>query len=125
MKYAIFQINITGAESDEINSMDNPHRDHPKYRSHTCAMFEEWDKIDYSFYEHVANIEANDLEHVFHISNAPFDREENEARIERLARMHSLSVGDIVMTSDGACYGVEGIGFKDLFDLDMSSKVAA
>lgn len=125
MKYAIFQINITSAESDEINAMENPRENHPKFKAHTCAMFEEWLGLDYSFYEHVANIEANDLEHVFMISNRPFDREDAEARTERLARMHSLSVGDIVVDGNGIAWGVEGIGFKELYDLDLSSKVAA
>ena len=67
MKYAIYQIRITGAESDEINSMDNPHADHPKFKSHIHATFEEWNEVDGSFYEHVANIEANDLEHVLQL----------------------------------------------------------
>lgn len=110
MKYGIYQIHLTSAERDEVNSMDNPHGDHEKFKSKISAQFEEWDKVDFEFYDHVANIEANDLEHVFMISNSGQD----ESKIERLERMHSLSVGDIVMTEDGSCYGVEGYGFKEL-----------
>ena len=125
MKYQIFQINITGKDADEINAMEDPRANHPKFKSQTHAMFEEWDQINYDFYTHVANIEANDLEHVFMISNRPYDREEAEERTERLERMHSLSVGDIVVDGNGIAWGVEGVGFKELFDLDLSSKVAA
>lgn len=121
MNYKIYQINITGKDADEINGMENPRENHPKFKANTHAMFEEWDQINYDFYSHVANIEANDLEHVFHISNWPWDREELESRIERLDRMHSLSVGDIVVDGNGVAWGVEGYGFKEL----ESFKVAA
>lgn len=123
MKYGIYQINITREDADEINSMENPRANHPKFKAQTHAQFEEWDEVDFEFYEHVANIEANDLEHVFMISNQPYDREECEARIERLERMHSVSVGDIIMTDDGSCYGVEGYGFKELVNFGHKETV--
>ena len=114
MKYAIYQIRITSAESDEINSMENSRANHPKFKAQTHAQFEEWNEVNSEFYEHVANIEANDLEQVFRISNCPWEREGLKSPIEPIAPMHSLSVGDIVVDENGTQWGVERYGFNKI-----------
>ena len=61
-------------------------------------------------YEKVAEIDANDLEQVFHIGNMG-----PETAIRRLKnRMHSISVGDIVIDGNGIQWGVAGAGFDEL-----------
>ena len=62
-----------------------------------------------SAYEDVAIIEAEDLDEVFEIGNIG-----PESKIERLGRMHSISVGDVIMTETYECYVVKGLGFERL-----------
>lgn len=108
MKYSIFQINFSRKEYNEIDGMRDPRGNHPKYKAYTATMFEEFE-AGKGYYTKVAEIEANDLEHVFHIGNMG-----PEEKITRLDRMHSISVGDIVVDGNGIQWGVEGVGFKEL-----------
>ena len=80
----------------------------------TKAYASKWSgKIDankwFHKYAHVANVESNDLEEVFHLLNA-WDEPE---RVNRLADVYSLSVGDI-LTKDGTNYLVAKRGFTQL-----------
>ena len=72
---------------------------------------------DAGLYTHVANIEADDYNQVFEIGNIG-----PEQNIERLARMSSVSVGDVIVGPDGTIVVVAGIGFV-AFGFD-SKKVA-
>ena len=60
-------------------------------------------------YTHVANVEASDLEEVFSLMN----RWDQPERVHRLADLHSLSVGDVLI-KDGKSYMVDDFGFKEL-----------
>lgn len=114
MKYDIYQIVLTKEDTRVINSMENPHGNHPKFRARLHSQIGEYEAAK-GHYEKVAEIEGNDLEHVFHISNCPWDREELEPRITRLTeRMHSVSVGDIVVDGNGIQWGVADIGFDEV-----------
>ena len=62
-----------------------------------------------SSYQEVCTIEADDLDEVFQIGNIG-----PEEKIERLNRMHSISVGDVIMTETYECYVVKGVGFERL-----------
>lgn len=62
-----------------------------------------------SSYEEVCAIEAEDLDEVFEIGNIG-----PESKIERFGRMHSISVGDVIMTETYECYVVKGFGFERL-----------
>jgi hypothetical protein len=58
----------------------------------------------------VANIDAKDLDECFEIGNIG-----PEAKIERLSRMASVSVGDILVGShNGKHYVVKSFGFEEL-----------
>jgi len=112
MKYGIYQIRLSEADRIAINSMENPHNDHPKFKAYHDAHSENFEKAK-GFFEKVAEIEANDLEHVFHISNSG----QSEESITRLAPMHSISVGDIVVDGNGIQWGVAGFGFDEVQDI--------
>lgn len=58
-------------------------------------------------YSHVADIDAEDLERVFHVGNMG-----PESAITRHSRMHSVSVGDIVVDESGQGYMVDPVGFS-------------
>ena len=64
------------------------------------------DAWDNGFYTHVANIEAVDVNQVFEIGN--IGPEEN---IERLSRMSSVSVGDVIVDEEGQIIEVAPVGF--------------
>jgi hypothetical protein len=68
--------------------------------------------IKSKFYNPVATVEAETLEHVYKIMNLWSD--EDEARVTRLAPLHSLSVGDVVADADGKLHSVERFGFEEV-----------
>lgn len=107
MKYKLFQINITNEESDVINSMPDAWQ-HPKFKAHCDAMFGNPSAgLSNDFYEHVADIEANNLDDVFEVGNIG-----PEERITRFKPMHSVSVGDIVENELGERFVVAKFGFE-------------
>lgn len=57
-------------------------------------------------YEEVCVIEAETLDEVFEIGNIG-----PEEKIERLNRMHSISVGDVISNEYHECFTVESFGF--------------
>jgi len=67
-------------------------------------------KVDSLFfltaYEEVCVIEAETLDEVFEIGNIG-----PEEKIERLNRMHSISVGDVITNEYSECFTVESFGF--------------
>ena len=67
------------------------------------------DVIDH--YHYVATIEADNLEHVFHVGNVG---SEHRIKQDGLHRMHSVSVGDVVGDSDGCFHLVKSYGFQQL-----------
>lgn len=62
------------------------------------------------FFNPVARVDANDMEHVFELTNRWHDLE----RVRRYMPMHSLSVGDIIEchTGEHEYYMVAGYGFN-------------
>ena len=114
MKYKIFQIKLTDAEVDLINEKghDSVHKQSLKLdmnlRKNDTGRIAA-DAFNRGYYTHVANITADTLEGVFHIGN--MGPEEN---IERMSRMHSISIGDIVETADGEQSVFATFGFKEV-----------
>ena len=114
MKYELHQIHLTDEEHDKVNA--EGHNSVEKHKLHLDMNFsdkaevlakEAWDK---GYYTHVSNITTDKgLEGVFEVGN--IGPEEN---IERLSRMYSTSVGDIVIDSDGKKHVVASFGFKEV-----------
>ena len=59
-------------------------------------------------YTHVADIVADDLNHAFEAGNIG-----PEDRIERLAKMHSVAVGDVLVDDEGA-WLVMPVGYREI-----------
>lgn len=76
----------------------------------------------FSDYEVVAEIKATDMEDAFAISNLGV----RENQVTRFRKMHSLSVGDIVLDENGHFYMVNGMGFGRLLfllgEINVTSK---
>lgn len=64
-------------------------------------------------YRFVAWINASDLDGVFRASNMG-----DEDQIVRFAKMHSLSVGDIIQDDQGAIWICSSFGFEEANSLD-------
>jgi hypothetical protein len=120
-KYTIFQINLT---HDQVNEVNASKGDYPEfYNKYLRTNFQPKPEaiLDaFDMYKPVAKIEAEDLEQVFEIGNMG-----PEDRIERLDRMHSVSVGDLVFDPNtGIYYYVDSFGFGELPSEEVLRKVA-
>jgi hypothetical protein len=119
MKYQIYQIQYTDADVEAINSgRPNAKR---QYRTEMDFDFRgeniaenAAEAFTLDLYTNVAIIEAADLEHVFQISNIGNE----EHRIERLTRMASISVGDIIIDENNIVWVVAPFGFKEVHELE-------
>lgn len=111
MKYQVKQINLTDEQIDEVNSSQSYPEFYSRYLRATNFPKKEGvvAAIEAGDYQTVAYITADSLEGVFDIGNV--GPEEN---IERLAPMHSLSVGDIIVDEAGKAVYVDSFGFGEL-----------
>jgi len=115
MKYKLHQIHLTKPEVDKINrdGHDSVHKQKLKLdmsfsKNDTGAIAKEC--FDLGYYTHVSNITTEGgLEGVFHVGNAG-----PEESIERLGKMYSVSVSDIVEDPTGKMSVVANWGFKDV-----------
>ena len=119
MKYKIIQMKLTDEQFNIVNRRKEGEPMADFYKIYQDAnMFPDKEKIETALaadmYDHVANIEADNLDDVFHIGNqGPWDRVEYlENKFNRT--MHSISVGDIVESEDGNRYFVDFTGFGEL-----------
>lgn len=60
-------------------------------------------------YVHVANLDVDTLDEAFEVGNIG-----PEEKYTRFARMHSVSVGDILVTESGSTHVVAGFGFDEI-----------
>jgi hypothetical protein len=107
--FSVFQIVIDKDLSDLINK--EGHNCHVKSKARMEAMMDGDVRLGimHDCYTKVAEVVADDLEHVFEVGNIG-----PEDRITRLDKMHSISVGDIVADADGVCSVVNNVGFTPL-----------
>lgn len=119
MKYQVLQIHVTDAEADLINETGDFNAV-PKFTAQ-LKMRRQFDgditgiakdAFNSGYFTHVANITASDLDHVFQISNMGL-----EENIERLDRMHSVSVGDIIIDENNIVWVVANFGFEEVMEL--------
>ena len=107
--FSVYQIVIDKDLSDLINK--EGHACHVKSKARMQAMLEGDVRLGvmHDCYTKVAEVVADDLEHVFEVGNIG-----PEDRITRLDKMHSISVGDIIADADGVCSVVNNVGFTPL-----------
>ena len=103
----VFQIVIDKDLSDLINS--EGWDCHVKAKSYLLAQDGDAKiALQNGCYTHVANIVADDINHAFEAGNIG-----PEDRIERLAQMRSVSVGDILVDDEGA-WLVMPVGYREV-----------
>jgi hypothetical protein len=98
-KFYVFQINLSD-EDYEIGEYKN------RYLNTMMSPTPDAIRAAESMYEMVAEIDAEDLEQVFEIGNIG-----PEKNIKRLKPMHSVSVGDVILNSEGKAFYVDSYGF--------------
>ena len=106
MKFKLFQVHLTDDEINQVNATGHDSVPKQKARLQASVFGDPSEAIAGGFFEHVANIEADNLEGVFHIGNMG-----PEEKIERLAPMFSTSVGDVVEDPAGVQWVVASAGF--------------
>ena len=87
-------------------------------RELTVFGSENWNYAWFKQFKKVAKVAATQLDEVFMIMNRWTDAD--EAKVTRLERLHSLSVGDIV-EKDGEYYMVERAGWTLLASMEVAS----
>ncbi len=114
MKFQVYQIQFTESQYRAINSNETV----PAFEARNRMTMDfggdnigniASDAFEAGYYTHVSNIEAADLEQVFEIGNIG-----PESDIERLGRMSSISVGDILIDESGTKSVVASFGFKEV-----------
>lgn len=114
--YKVYQIQLTAAEVDYVNANghDSLHKQKIKvdmdfdFRGNEIAKLAR-NAFEQGYYNHVANIQAEDFTQVFQIGNIG-----PESHIERLGRMSSVSVGNVVEEADGTRWVCAPIGWKEV-----------
>ena len=114
--YTVFQIKISDEIHNFVNSPEGGHMEtakrFPEYHAsmETRLRGAEGYKPEFAkHYDAVCGIDAEDLEEVFHIGNMG-----PEEKINRIAPMHSISVGDVVVDMIGDAYIVDSFGFEKI-----------
>ena len=114
MNYKLYQIHLTEAEHNQVNA--EGHNSVPKQKLQLDMNFNDnpeaiaKEGMDKGYFTHVSNIYTEQgLEGVFEVGNIG-----PEANIERLGKMYSVSVGDVVETPEGVRHVVASMGFKQL-----------
>lgn len=115
MNYTVLQIPM----SNEIYDFANKHGHesaitmYPSYHARMKTLFkgsENFVAWMSEYFVPVCNIDAEDLEEVFHIGNIG-----TGLQLQRLARMHSVSVGDVIRCNrTGTYHMVDSYGFTQL-----------
>jgi hypothetical protein len=100
MKYTVHQINLTDAQ---FNAFRDVYLDTIFQPTDTTILAAR------GLYKPVAEIIAGSLDQVFNIGNIG-----PESSITRLAPMHSISVGDVIVDETGRGVYVAPLGFKPL-----------
>ena len=114
MKFAVYQIQLTSAQRNLINESGDFNAVPAFAAKNKMNMDFSGNKIgglasdafDAGYYTHVANITAEDYNDCFEVGNIGPDE-----NIERLSRMSSLSVGDVIVAEDGTVAVIAPVGF--------------
>lgn len=116
MRYTVLQFRLSDEANDAVNTLgwDGAMKQFPEVEiqlkvsfSGGSDGFKAWMS---EYYTPVCNIDAATLNGVFHVGNMG-----PEESIERLAPMHSVSVGDIIRDNEmGTYHMVDGMGFTQL-----------
>lgn len=100
----VYQIQLTDAEVAAVNNGETSDR----IKAYFDRLFERTFKAEnFQYYNHVANVDTNDMEEAFALMNLW----EDESKVEKLGPCSSMSVGDI-LDVDGTLFRCASFGFE-------------
>jgi hypothetical protein len=103
----VYQIQLTDAEIAAVNNGETSDR----IKAYFDRSFERTFKSEnFQYYDHVANVDTNDMEEAFAAMNLWND----ESKVQRLGPCSSMSVGDILEMEDGSRYRCASMGFDQI-----------
>ena len=117
-KYVVSQIQMTDEIVDLVNNTPYPEAKPAIYEAYRDALMG-WDFIQANgsvqstldYYTQVMEVEAESLDHVYHLTNVWND----ESKVERLGRCRSTSIGDLILdTETDTLYMVDTFGFRNV-----------
>jgi hypothetical protein len=114
MSYKVYQLKIAREVYDYVNEVGHVAAaiKYPEYKVSKDIRFQgsaKWEPSMFAYFSPVCEIAASDLDEVFHVGNVG-----PEAKIVRLDRMHSVSVGDIIQDPTGEFHMVDDFGFNKI-----------
>lgn len=110
--FKVYQIVLSNADVENINKSTQPITEFPIYAAYCKASLGDVIKgIEGGFYSYVGDIDTDDLEDAFFISNTCV-----ESKINRIGNMTSLSVGNILADENDECFVVKSFGFEKLLE---------
>jgi hypothetical protein len=118
-KYEVYQVPFSVMESLSDEGKPTPFLYWGKDKSDSVYEFSKEtarDLFSRHGYRVVARFDVTQLEDIYDLSNNPYlDDADREKRIDRIERMHSVSVGDIILdTESNEYYIVAPFGFDEL-----------
>lgn len=129
MIFKLLQVNVPREEMEIVNQVGwteaftlNPRIEAQQVTRMSGA--EAWSPTFTQYYEHVSDIEANDLDHAFLLHNNPAGNPEFEAKITRHAKQHSMSVGDILVDEYGCYHMCDPAGWTQLLSTIPAQEAA-
>jgi len=114
--YKVFQMKLTDDQVDEINEQGAENSSLWRFYQ-DANMYPDGDKVQNALrmglYDHMANIEAPDMNQVVHLGNT---EDSVSDKIEFLdnkfgRKMHSITIGDVVEDPDGKKWFVNFNGY--------------
>ena len=115
--YKVYQMKLTNDQVDEINEQGAENSSLWKFYN-DANMFPDGDKVQNALrmglYDHMANIEAPDMNQVVHLGNT---EDGISDKIEFLdnkfgRKMHTITIGDVVEDPDGQKWFVNFGGYE-------------
>jgi len=115
--YKIFQMKLTDEQVDEINEQGADNSSLWKFYQ-DANMYPDGDKVQNALrmglYDHMANIEADDMNQVVHLGDTEFEVSDKIEFLENKfgRKMHTITIGDVVEDPDGQKWFVNFGGYE-------------
>jgi len=123
--YKLFQISVPREQMLEVNRLGwaEAFKKYPLVEAQQALCMggsESWVTSYDSLFTHVADLAADNLEEAFRLHNF-----QEEDKITRYARQHSLSVGDILVGEYGDAHMCDNSGWTQLMSSNIGSEEVA